>query len=112
MKSRGCKYYYVYIVASINKVIYIGFTDSLFKRIKQHKEGKFENAFSKKYKTNKLVYWEHYYSCNEAFQRERQIKKWRREKKIELIEKNNQEWLDLYNDVVALSKLNSKIYLF
>lgn len=102
---RGGKYYYVYIVASINRIIYIGFADSLLKRIKQHKDGTLENTFSKKYKTNKLVYWENFYTCNDAFQRERQIKKWRREKKIKLIEENNKNWTDLYNDVVELSKV-------
>lgn len=99
------KYYYVYIVASINKIIYIGFTNSLVKRVKQHRDGTYENAFSKKYKTNKLVYWEYFNTCNDAFKRERQIKKWRREKKIELIEKNNFKWIDLYNDMLELSKI-------
>ncbi|MDD2656744.1 MAG: hypothetical protein PHQ18_04230, partial [Patescibacteria group bacterium] len=66
---------------------------------------KFDNAFSKRYKTNKLVYWEYYDNCNEAFQRERQIKKWNRNKKVLLIEKNNPNWLDLYNDSMILSAL-------
>ena len=110
MKSRGKKYYYIYIVASINKVNYVGFTDCLLKRIREHKNGKYENTFSKKYKTNKLVYWEQLLSCDEAFQRERQIKKWRRDKKVELIEEHNQDWNDLYPDIIELSKLNSRIY--
>ncbi|EKE07589.1 MAG: hypothetical protein ACD_18C00041G0005 [uncultured bacterium] len=105
MISRRGKYYYVYIVASINRVIYIGFTDCLWLRVKEHKEGKFDNAFSKRYKTNKLVYWEYYDNCNGAFQRERQIKKWNRNKKVLLIEKNNPNWLDLYNDSMILSSL-------
>lgn len=99
------KLYFTYIVASISKVLYIGFTDCLIKRIYQHKTGTFENAFFKKYKTNKLVYWESFYICNDAFQRERQLKKWRREKKIKLIEEHNKNWIDLYSDVVELSKV-------
>lgn len=101
-QNRRGKYYYVYIVASINKVIYVGYTDDLVKRIYQHKNGTYKNSFSKKYKTNKLVYWKHFYKHNEAFQRERQIKKYRREKKVKLIEENNKEWRDLYDDVFKL----------
>ena len=110
MKTGGKKYYYIYIVASINKVIYIGFTDCLLKRIKEHMNGAYDNTFSKKYKTNKLVYWKQFYSCNEAFQKERQIKKWRRKKKVQLIEDHNLDWNDLYQDIVELSKPNSTIY--
>lgn len=91
-------------MASISRVIYVGFTDTLIKRIFQHKQGTYENAFSKKYKTNKLVYWEHYHSMKEALERERQIKSYRREKKTMLIEECNPSWRDLYADVVELHK--------
>ena len=99
------KIYYVYVITSISKVLYIGFTDSLFKRIKEHKKGSYDNAFSKKYKVNKLVYWEYYYDKKEALYREKELKKYRREKKIKLIEKNNLEWEDLYPTIVEMSKL-------
>ncbi|MBU2542237.1 GIY-YIG nuclease family protein [Patescibacteria group bacterium] len=105
MKSRRPKIYYVYITASISKVIYVGFTDSLYKRIKEHKKGSYNNAFSKKYKVNKLVYWEHFYNKKEALDRENEIKKYRREKKTKLIEKYNPEWEDLYSAIVEVSKL-------
>ncbi|MBU2542235.1 GIY-YIG nuclease family protein [Patescibacteria group bacterium] len=105
MKSRRAKIYYVYIIASISKVVYIGFTDSLFKRIKEHKKGSYDNAFSKKYKVNKLVYWEHFYNKKEALDREREMKKYRREKKVKLIEKHNIEWEDLYSNIIEVSKL-------
>ena len=95
MESRRTKIYYVYIIASISKVLYIGFTDSLYKRIKEHKKGFYDNAFSKKYKVNRLVYWEYYFSKNQALERENQIKKYRREKKVRLIEKYNVKWEDL-----------------
>jgi len=100
------KYYYVYITSSINRVLYIGYTDCLVKRINQHKKGFYEDAFSKKYKTNRLIYWERHYTKQEALDREQQLKKWRREKKIALVEKYNSEWRDLYDDIVELSKLN------
>lgn len=93
------------MIASISKVLYVGFTDSLFKRVKEHKEGSYDNAFSKKYKVNRLVYWEHFFNKQEALDREKEIKKYRREKKIKLIEKHNPEWEDLYPTVVELSKL-------
>ncbi len=105
MESRRTKIYYVYIIASISKVLYIGFTDSLYKRIKEHKKGFYDNAFSKKYKVNRLVYWEYYFSKNQALERENQIKKYRREKKVRLIEKYNVKWEDLYPTIIEISKL-------
>lgn len=99
--------YYVYILASISKVLYIGFTNCLVKRINQHKKGTFINAFSKKYKVNRLVYWEHYYGKSEALQREQQVKKYRREKKVQLIERDNPQWNDLYEFIVEMSKVKS-----
>ncbi|MFH1947066.1 MAG: GIY-YIG nuclease family protein [Candidatus Magasanikbacteria bacterium] len=107
MVPRGTGVYYVYITASISGVIYVGFTDSLFKRIKEHKKGAYNNAFSKKYKVDRLVYWEHCFSKVEALKRERQIKQYRREKKIKLIEEHNQNWEDLYSSIIELSKLKS-----
>ena len=84
-------------MSSLNKTLYIGYTDCLIKRGKQHKDGTYENAFSKKYKTNRLAYFEGYQNKEEALKRENQIKKYRKEKKIKLIEKENQDWIDLYN---------------
>ncbi|MBU0596728.1 GIY-YIG nuclease family protein [Patescibacteria group bacterium] len=98
------KYYYVYFVASINRVLYVGYTDCLIKRINQHKKGFYDNAFSKKYQTNRLVYWEPYYTKEEALNREKQIKKWSRKKKVVLIDKHNYEWRDIYGDVVEIGK--------
>ena len=105
MKKTRRKIYYVYIIASISKVLYVGFTDSLFKRIKEHKKGTYDNAFSKKYRVKRLVYWEHYYYKKEALYREKELKKYRREKKIKLIEKYNTEREDLYPTIVEISKL-------
>ena len=90
-------------MASLSRVIYVGFTDCLVKRTKQHKVG-FYDGFSKKYKTNRLVYWESFYSKTEATSRERQLKGLRREKKVKLINSANPEWKDFYSDVLELQK--------
>ena len=91
--------YYVYIISNDKKgTIYIGVTNNLEGRIWEHKEGIYK-GFSSKYKTNKLVYYEVYNDINEAIAREKQLKKWKRDWKIELIEKDNPNWEDLYNNL-------------
>ena len=60
MQTKRRKSYFVYILSSINKVIYVGFTDGLVKRISQHKKGFYVNAFTKKYHVTRLIYWEKY----------------------------------------------------
>ena len=92
------KTYCVYILASISKRLYIGVTGDLYERIWQHKEA-FVNCFTKKYKINKLVYYETTTDIFPALEREKQIKKWRREKKIKLIESMNPEWKDLSDEI-------------
>jgi len=91
--------YYVYITASISKVIYIGVTNGLIKRIQQHKEGKIA-GFTQRYHVNRLVYYEHYEYVNDAIHREKELKSWHRERKIALIESMNPEWKDLYDDLI------------
>lgn len=98
------KYYYVYIMANINKVLYIGYTDCLFKRCLQHKSG-FYDGFTKKYKINKLVYFESYNSEFDALKREKELKGWKRFKKIEIIEKENKNWQDLYKEIISIYKI-------
>jgi len=89
------KTYYVYILASNrNGTIYIGFTNDLERRIGEHKS-KTAYGFTFKYGVNQLVYFEKYDSSFEAFNRERQLKKWKRNWKIKLIEEFNSEWKDL-----------------
>ncbi len=89
------KYYFVYILANINKtVLYIGFTNDLKKRVNEHKN-KIYNGFTKLYNANRLVYFEKVLSIEEAKLREKQLKKWNREWKKNLINKLNPEWLDL-----------------
>ncbi len=86
--------YYVYIMTNKSKTLYIGITSDLYRRLFEHKQ-KFVNGFTKKYNINKLVYYEITNDVNAAIVREKQIKRWRREKKIKLIEGFNPEWRDL-----------------
>lgn len=91
--------YYVYIMANQNrKVIYIGITDDLERRVYEHKN-KLLDGFTKKYNLTKLIYYEHTNDVNAAIQREKQIKKWRREKKDKLIASFNPEWKDLSESI-------------
>jgi putative endonuclease len=86
--------FFVYIMSSISKVLYVGVTSHLYGRVEQHKSG-LNDGFTKKYQCNKLVYYEEYQYVDEAIIREKQIKKWRREKKEDLIKNINPEWHDL-----------------
>jgi putative endonuclease len=81
-------------VASRSGTLYTGMTGFLFNRVLQHKSGQVE-GFSQKYKCNRLVYYESYSDVRRAIGREKQIKSWRREKKIALIERMNPRWEDL-----------------
>jgi len=91
--------YYVYILASKrNGTLYIGISSNLLDRVYKHKKGVYD-GFTKKYKVNKLVYYEVYADVREAINREKQLKNWKREWKIELIEKDNPTWRDLFNDL-------------
>jgi len=91
---------YVYIMASHkNGTLYIGVSSKLVQRIWQHKDKKIE-GFTKKYNVHFLVYFEQCQCINTAILREKQLKKWRRSWKIELIEKDNPEWLDLWESIL------------
>ncbi|MBF0570857.1 MAG: GIY-YIG nuclease family protein [Candidatus Omnitrophica bacterium] len=92
--------YYVYILASKkNGTLYIGVTNDLIKRAYEHKNDLAE-GFTKKYGVHQLVYFEQTSDINSAIIKEKQIKKWRRQWKIELIEEKNPEWIDLYIELV------------
>lgn len=88
------QFFYVYIMASRSRVIYIGVCRSLHKRVWQHEEGEIE-GFTKKYKCHRLVHFEQFVNVNNAIAREKEIKGWRREKKVKLIEAENPTWEDL-----------------
>ena len=94
------KNYYVYmLVNKRNGTIYTGVTSNLIKRIYEHKN-KFVEGFTTKYDVDKLVYYEIYDDPENAILREKRIKKWNRQWKINLIQKDNPLWNDLYNTLV------------
>jgi putative endonuclease len=92
------KTFYVYILASKrNGTIYVGFTDDIERRVREHKE-KSVSGFTAKYGVTKLVYFETFEDSYQAFERERRMKKWKRAWKLRLIEKDNPDWNDLSED--------------
>ncbi|MFC1883771.1 GIY-YIG nuclease family protein [Thermodesulfobacteriota bacterium] len=94
------KNYYIYILASNrNGTLYIGLTSDLIKRVWQHKK-KFIDGFTKKYNVDKLVYFEEFSDPENAIKREKRLKKYKRQWKINLIEKANPQWKDLYSTLV------------
>jgi len=88
------KIYYVYILASQRRVLYIGMTSAIEHRIFQHKIHAFE-GFTAHYNVTTLVFFERHVSVMTAIQREKEMKAWRREEKIKLIESINPKWKDL-----------------
>ena len=93
--------YYVYILASTTYgTLYTGITSTLIGRVYQHKTNQVE-GFTKKYGVHKLVYYEIHGDVHEAILREKRIKKWNRDWKINLIERDNPHWLDLYSDLIG-----------
>ena len=92
------KQYCIYILTNYSKTLYIGVTNNLKKRVWENKN-KFVEGFTKKYNIDKLIYYEQADNVYVALAREKQLKKWRREKKVNLIEKFNPLWIDLYNSI-------------
>jgi putative endonuclease len=88
------KRYYVYILASKGRVLYVGVTGFLLQRILQHK-ARDNHGFTSRYHVDRLVYFESFRYVNNAIARETEIKKWRRQKKTRLIEEHNPSWEDL-----------------
>ncbi len=87
--------YYVYILTNHNdKVMYIGVTDDLARRIQEHKSESI-GGFTKRYHVHKLVYYEQCTDVNAAIAREKQLKGWKREKKNALVRSMNPDWIDL-----------------
>ncbi|MEW6143856.1 MAG: GIY-YIG nuclease family protein [Thermodesulfobacteriota bacterium] len=93
------KYYYVYILTNKNnRVLYTGVTNDLTRRVYEHKE-KLVEGFTKKYNVSKLIYYEVCEDIYGAISREKQIKAGSRMKKIELINRMNKDWKDLYEEI-------------
>ena len=94
------KKYYIYILASKkNGTLYIGVTNNLIKRTYEHKNN-ITPGFTQKHNIHKLVYYEVYNEIYDAIEREKCLKRWKREWKIKLIEKSNPDWDDLYNRII------------
>jgi putative endonuclease len=95
--------YYVYILTNkCNGTLYTGFTNDLIRRIYEHKND-FVKGFTKKYGIHKLVFYEQCDDYDAALQREKQLKEWKRKWKLDLIEKANPLWQDLYDELLKLS---------
>jgi putative endonuclease len=87
-------HYYVYLIASRSRVLYCGVTNNLRRRVEQHRDGSID-GFSADYKCTRLVWFERFRYIDKALTREKQIKRWRREKKVMLVKQTNPTWLDL-----------------
>lgn len=95
------KRFFVYILTNkLYGVFYIGVTSNLPKRLYEHKEGAVD-GFSKQYNTKMLIYYEIFEDWESAFKREKRLKRWPREWKINTINQFNPDWQDLYETVVA-----------
>ena len=86
--------YCVYILASRSRNLYTGVTNNLHRRLVEHREGKVP-GFTSRYRIFRLVHYEVFHDIRNALAREKEIKAWRREKKVRLIEKSNPTWRDL-----------------
>ncbi len=94
------KYYFVYILANKKRgMMYTGFTNDIERRTWQHKESYFD-GYSKRYGLKTLVWFETHQDVHEAIHREKLVKHWRREWKFQLIEAENPEWRDLWDNFV------------
>ena len=95
---RNVHEYYVYILTNMrNGTLYVGMTNNLERRVFEHKNGVLE-GFTKKYGLNTLIYFEVHQNVNDAILREKQLKKWKRQWKIDLVEKENPDWNDIARD--------------
>jgi putative endonuclease len=101
MRNTPDQAYFVYILASgVGGTLYIGVTNDLLRHVAEHKEGK-GSEFTEKYNIKQLVYFEPTSDITSAITREKQLKKWNREWKIDLIIGANPQWKDLYDDLLT-----------
>lgn len=87
--------YHTYIMANKSRMSYIGVTNNLLRRVNEHQISYNPHAWTSKYKCFKLVYYECFDKISDAIAREKQLKRWRRDKKVWLIERENPRWEDL-----------------
>ena len=88
------KQYWVYILASRSRVLYVGVTSDVARRIAEHRAGQ-GGAFTRRYRTHDLVYLEEHRQVGDALAREKRLKGWSRAKKVALVEADNPDWRDL-----------------
>ena len=104
MRHGSLQEYYVYILASSARTLYIGVTNHSVRRVFEHKQGQ-GGGFTSRYNVNKLVYHESTTDVLSAITREKELKGWRRNKKLALVESTNPEWKDLalrwYDDALS-----------
>ena len=97
------KPYFVYIMTNKkNGILYVGVTNNLLRRVYEHKNNMIK-GFTSRYNLHYLVYYETVEDINSAIKREKQLKAWNRDWKIKLIEKNNPDWRDLYEELINVS---------
>lgn len=95
------RHYFVYILANNRPTLYIGVTNNLYRRVLEHRL-KVADGFTKKYNVFKLVYYEEYLDIQRAIEREKQIKHWNRDWKLQLIKKQNPTFTDLCGKLEVL----------
>jgi len=88
--------FFIYILASSSRTLYVGVTNDLERRLREHRE--LLVGFTARYNVTLLMYWEEFADPRDAIAREKEIKAWRREKKVRLIESANPQWTDLAAD--------------
>lgn len=93
------KFSYIYILGNTRPTLYIGVTNNLIRRIDEHKQ-EVADGFTKKYHIKKLLYYEVFDNIEFAILREKELKHWKREWKLDLIRKFNPQFKDLYNDIL------------
>ncbi len=91
------KAYYIYFMSNRSRTLYAGVTGNIRKRVYEHKTGAVE-GFTSRYKLDRLVYWEKFQYVRNAIAREKQIKRWKRVKKVQLVVSMNPTWKDLAAD--------------
>lgn len=92
------KEYHVYILTNATRVLYIGMTSNLPRRLHEHRTKLHPDGFTARYNVSWLVYFETFTDVFDALDREKQLKRWRREKKVALIESVNPRWVDITDE--------------